>query len=130
MTPCLSSSSAWLAIVQRELGGGQPDRNPRRLGQEFVAVGPGVGGHRPDPALVEEIGLVLEPRDRRHVDAGQRQRPAPGQVAQGDRHQLAGGREEDRALGAVRHRRRATSPTQAAPSDCASSRWAGSRVHT
>ena len=88
----------------RELGGGQPDAGARGLGQERGAVGARVGRDGADAALVEEVGLVIEPRHRRHVDAGQRQRAAAGEIAQRHRHEVAGGREEDRALRAMGHR--------------------------
>src|SRR5437870_9999893 len=36
------------------------DRDPRRLGEQLLAVGARVGGDAPDRALVEEVALVLE----------------------------------------------------------------------
>src|SRR5262245_49466881 len=59
---------------QGELGGGQPYRSPGRFGQELPAVGAGVRGDRADPALVEQVRLVVQRRHGRHVDSGQGQR--------------------------------------------------------
>ena len=82
------------------------DGDRRRLGQQFPPVLAGVGRHRADVPLVEEVLLVVHLRDRRHVDARQRQRAALVQVLQGRRHQLADRREDDRAVDLDGHVRR------------------------
>ena len=45
--------------------------------QELLAVRPGVGRDRPQLPLLEQMPLVVEHRDVRQVDAGDRQRAAP-----------------------------------------------------
>src|SRR5262245_3282180 len=91
-------------VLERERRRRRANGDPRRLGQELLAVGPRVGGDPPDVALVEEIALVVERRHRRHVDAGKRQCAAARQVAERDRYQIAHRSEENGAVRLRRHR--------------------------
>ena len=57
-----------------------------------------VGRDAAQRALVEEVALVVERRDLREVDAGERQRAAAVERGERRRHELAGGREEHGAV--------------------------------
>jgi len=84
----------------------------------------------PHLALVEQVALVVERRHRRHVDPGERERAAPREAPERHGHQVAGGREEDRAsIGAGIASRLSTDP-RGAEAGAPSSRCEAWRVHT
>src|SRR6476659_10114298 len=58
---------------------------PRSVGQpeELLAVRARVGGHTAEPALLEEVGLVVQGRDVGEVDAGDGERAEIGRPAGG-----------------------------------------------
>src|SRR5262245_20821838 len=91
-------------VLERERRRRRPDGNARRLGQQLLPVSPGVGRDAPEVPFVEEVALVVERRYRGHVDAGERQRPAAGQVLKRQGHQVAHRREEDGAVRLRGHR--------------------------
>lgn len=94
--------------VGRDLG---DDRQPAREPEQLLPVAPGVGRHRPEVSLEEEVVGVVQGRDRRHVDAREHDRAPAGHAPQRDRHQLAGGGEDDRGVeGDRRQIGRATDP--------------------
>ena len=82
-------------VGQRVAGDPRPDRDGRGLGQQAEAVAPGVRGDALERLLPEEVRLVGHGRHVGHVDAGQRHRAALLEALQRDRHQVAGGREDD-----------------------------------
>src|SRR5437867_650600 len=90
--------------LQREGRRRGADRDPRRLGEQLLAVGARVGGDAPDRALVEEVAFVLEGGHGSHVDPRERQRPAPREVPERLRHEVADRSEDDGPVRLHRHR--------------------------
>src|SRR5216117_2689448 len=90
--------------LQREGRRRGADRDPRRLGEQLLAVGARVGGDAPDRALVEEVAFVLEGGHGSHVDPRERQRPAPREVPERLRHEVTDRSEDDGPVRLHRHR--------------------------
>src|SRR3989475_830943 len=76
----------------------------RRLPQKFQGVLLGVARHAREDALSKQLVVKVDRRDRRHVDAGDGQRPATPQSSQRGGHQLTGRRKHDRAVQLLRGR--------------------------
>src|SRR5581483_6474649 len=105
----LDDSGAGEAVVgevgERFRGAGQrvahdrrADRDLRGEREQLGTVLAGVGGDAADLALLEQLGVVVERRDRAQVDAGDRQRPTAVERPQRHRHEIAGGCEQDRGV--------------------------------
>ena len=90
-------------------------RDPRGELQELAAVRAGQVGDRAQHALAPQQ-LVRQRRDVAHVDAAAHDRPALADRAQRERHELAGGGEDERRVERLR-RRLVRPPAHAAPSD-------------
>src|SRR3989454_7855614 len=90
--------------LQREGRRRGADRDPRRLGEQLLAVGARVGGDAPDRALIEEVALVLQGGHGSHVDPRERQRPAPREVPERLRPEVTDRREDDGPVRLHRHR--------------------------
>src|SRR5205807_7173962 len=109
-----------VGLHQGVRGGGDADAHASRQRQELLAVPPGVGGHAPKLALLEQVVLVAEGGDVAQVDAGYGERAPSVEGGQGRGHQAAGRCEEDggvqrlgRRVGGGPRRRRAQLQGQA-----------------
>ncbi len=78
--------------------GGHRQPVPLGLGEELPGLVAGVGGDAAQRAFAEQVPLIVQRRDVAEVDSGDRQRRPGVQGLQGDGHQLAGGREQDRRV--------------------------------
>jgi hypothetical protein len=78
------------------------DAEPPGQSEELLAVASGVGGDATQPPLLEQLVGVVQRRNVRQPDPGDRQRAPTVQRAQGNRDQLTGGREQDRAVERLR----------------------------
>ena len=96
--PCARSASARSARSNRVADRGRADPEPGRQPEELLAVGPGVGGDAAQPALLEQLAVVVQRRDVGQPDPGDGERAAAVERPQRDRHQLAGRGEQDRAV--------------------------------
>src|SRR5439155_13857575 len=87
--------------LERERFGLGPDGDERREREELLAVAAGEVRDGADRALLPEE-LVRERRDVAHVDAGADHGAALGEHPERRRHELAGGREDDRRVELLR----------------------------
>src|SRR2546428_6857550 len=75
----LQSLEREVGIFELEALGVGPDGDGRRLPQKVQGVLLGVGRHAPEHALPEQLVVIVDRGDWRHVDAGDCQRPATPQ---------------------------------------------------
>src|SRR5450432_972733 len=81
---------------------GRTDAEPLGKLQKLLAVPPGIGSDTAQSALPEQLGVVVERGNVRQPDSCHSKRCAGIECAQRDRNQLAGRREQNRAVKAFR----------------------------
>ena len=101
-------------FVEPEALGAGADGDGGGFAEQIQAVLPGVGGHAADRPLLKEVAVVVERRNRRHMNAGQGQGAALVEGAERGRHQFAGRREDDRAVELLRRGLRCLADPQGA----------------
>jgi hypothetical protein len=94
-----------LQTLQRSIGLSQrkplrpgPDGDCCRFPEKIHPILTRIGGHTRNCPLAEELTIIVDRRNRAHVNARQRQSPSALQGAQGWHDQFAGWRKDNRPV--------------------------------